>query len=64
MFVKAEGGTKQSSSCPTVLKAPKILKNLKHNQAQGVRANQHTRELISVRKTSHKYNNKDLSRLR
>ena len=27
-------------------------------------ANQHTRELITARKTSHKYNNKDLSRLR
>ena len=26
--------------------------------------NQHTRELISVRKTSHKHNKKDLSRLR
>ena len=26
--------------------------------------NQHTRELISARKTSHKHNNKDLSRLR
>ena len=39
--------------------------NPKQNEPQSACvAEQHTRELISARKTSHKHNNKDLSRLR
>ena len=42
------------------------LVHLKQNEAQSacVQNQQQTRELISARKTSHKYNNKVLNRLR